>query len=187
MLAKQYSQRLPADYDMNIICQRATERGALWDDTEGLVFKAFVTQTRGQHGAVGNLYASVYLWLDVQAATDFILGERFDSVINSFGRPSIETWLPIDARKGLAKQALTLYREDLPFADTADRRALVAAEVERNQGIAQRADTVAVVTAIDVASWTLVRLTLSSAVPDSGHAGAAYEVLHLARPGLESL
>ncbi|MDB5984746.1 MAG: hypothetical protein JWQ69_5761 [Pseudomonas sp.] len=187
MLAKQYSHRLPADYDMNIIRQRVTERGPLWDETEGLAFKAFVVQTRGQYGAVGNLYASVYLWIDVQAATDFIMGERFESVINSFGRPSIETWLPIDARKGPAKQALSLYREDLPFAETADRRALMSAEVERNQGIAQRADTVAVATAIDVTSWKLVRLTLSSAAPDSGHAGVAYEVLHLAQPGLESL
>jgi hypothetical protein len=187
MLAKQYSHRLPADYNMNVIRQRAAERGPLWDDTEGLAFKAFVVQTRGQHGAVSNLYASVYLWHDVQAATDFVLGERFDSVINSFGRPSIETWLPMDARKGPAQQALNLYREELPFAETADRRALVSAEIERNQGIAQRSDTVAVVTAIDVASWTLVRLTLSSAAPDSGHAGVAYEVLHLARPGVGSL
>lgn len=74
---------------------------------------------------MGNLYASVYLWLDVRAATDFIMGER--------------------------------------------------------------EDTVAVVTVIDVAAWRLVRLTLSSAAPDSGHAGVAYQVWHLARPGLKSL
>ncbi|WP_397449025.1 DUF4865 family protein [Pseudomonas sp. NA-150] len=187
MLAKQYSHRLPADYDMNIIRQRAIARGPLWDDIQGLAFKAFVVQTKGEHGAVGNLYASVYLWHDSQAAVELIMGERFQGVIDSFGRPAIESWLPLDARAGQAKQALTLYREELPIAENADRQALLQAEVERNQMIARQEDTVAVVTAIDLATWCLIRLRVSSEKPSSVHAGVAYEVLHLARPGLDQL
>ncbi|WP_422089170.1 DUF4865 family protein [Variovorax sp.] len=52
----------------------AGRRGPIWDDTEGLVFKAFVSQERGQHGAAGHLYASVYLWLDTQAPRAFSWG-----------------------------------------------------------------------------------------------------------------
>ncbi|MGV8921457.1 MAG: DUF4865 family protein [Pseudomonas sp.] len=187
MLAKQYSHRLPADYDMNIIRQRAIARGPLWDDIQGLAFKAFVVQTKGEHGALGNLYASIYLWHDSQAAAELIMGEGFQGVIDSFGRPSIESWLPLDARVGQAKQALTLYREEVPIAENADRQVLLKAEVERNQGIARQADSVAVVTAIDLATWRLIRLQLSSEAPRSGHTGVPYEVLHLARPGLDRL
>jgi len=187
MLAKQYSHRLPTDYDMGIIRQRATDRGPLWDETEGLAFKAFVAQIRGQNGATGNLYASVYLWLDEGAATDFIMGERFQSVIDGFGRPSIETWLPLNLCVGRAKQARTLYREEISIEKGTDHRALRAAEGERNQSIARQEDSVAVMTAIDVAAWRLIRLTLSSAAPDLHHAGVAYEVLHLSRPGLDGL
>lgn len=87
MFAMQYAHRLPADYDLQIIRQRAAERGPLWDTTPGLLFKAFVLQQAGRHGATGNVYGSVYLWADPAAAVRFIASERFDSVIRSFGRP----------------------------------------------------------------------------------------------------
>lgn len=44
MFAKQYSHRLPADYDMNLIRRRAAQLGPSWDHTEGLLFKAFIAQ-----------------------------------------------------------------------------------------------------------------------------------------------
>jgi hypothetical protein len=187
MLAKQYSHRLPADYDMAVIRQRAAQRGPLWDATQGLAFKGFVAQERGRHGAVGNLYASVYLWLDTGEAASFLMGERFQSVIDSFGRPSIETWLPLDARAGRAERAQALYREELPIADGADRQALWSAEIERNSALARDADTVAAVSALDLAAWRLIRLTLSASPIDARRPGSAYEVLHLAHPGLASL
>uniref|UniRef100_UPI001ABC3A22 DUF4865 family protein n=1 Tax=Variovorax paradoxus TaxID=34073 RepID=UPI001ABC3A22 len=55
MFAMQYSHRLPAGHDMEAIRRRAAQRGPLWDDTEGLVFKAFVAQERGRHRALGHV------------------------------------------------------------------------------------------------------------------------------------
>jgi hypothetical protein len=193
MLSMQYSHRLPADYDPALIRQRAARNGPPWDDTPGLGFKAFVLRERGGHGADGHVYASVYLWLDERAATDFIVGERFQNVIEGFGRPAVETWLPLAARAAHAPSAghdgiaRTLYREDLAVAEGADRRALRADEVRRQDDLLERPDTVAVVTSLDVANWRLLRLILSSAEPDATRAGIAYEVLHLARPGLARL
>lgn len=187
MLSKQYSHRLPVDYDMDIIRRRAIARGKLWDDTKGLAFKAFVMREAGKHGAAGNLYASVYLWNDHAEAADFISGDRFQNVIRSFGRPSIELWLPLDARTGPAQRAKTLYRENIPFKDTADIAALRVAEIEHNRQLARQPDTVAVVTSIDLSAWHLVRLRLSSQDIDAGQPGDAYEVLHLARPELSRL
>ena len=107
MFAKQYSHRLPADYDMNVIRRRAAQLGPLWDHAEGLLFKAFIAQ---EHG--GNVYSSVYLWADPLQAADFLLGERFQKVLDSFGRPHIESWLPLDVQRGPAQNALSLYREE---------------------------------------------------------------------------
>jgi Domain of unknown function (DUF4865) len=187
MLAKQYSHRLPADYDMGLIRERAARRGPMWDRTKGLAFKGFVARERGQYGATGNAYSSVYLWLDASAAADFIMDERFQSVTDSFGRPRIETWLPLDARKGPATQARALYREDLDLGEAVDRAALRVAETERNGALAAQADTLAVVTALDPWAWRLVRFTLSSGLPDPSRPGTAYQVFYLARPGIASL
>ncbi|WP_248797021.1 DUF4865 family protein [Pseudomonas sp. MWU13-2105] len=185
MFAKQYSHRLPANYDMGLIRRRAAELGPLWDETQGLIFKAFIAEEGGVFGAQANLYSSVYLWSDPSAAAGFLMDERFQRVIDSFGRPDIEAWLPLDLQLGKALQARALYREALPVAPEADRVRLLATEVERNQAIVRQDDTLAVFLALDAAAWQLIRITLSSSEPDRRRAGKAYEVLYLAQPGLK--
>ena len=187
MIAMQYSHRLPADYDTRIIRERAATRGPLWDDTEGLICKAFALQERKRNGATGNLYASVYLWSDSDATVRFLMGERFQAVIDAFGRPQIETWLPLDARRGSATQALSIYREERVLSAATDRKALHAAEIELNREIAARPDTVAVWAALDLNAWRLIRFTVSSAPADPGRSGEVYDVLHLAQPGISRL
>ena len=187
MFAKQYSHRLPANYDLGLIRSRAAELGPLWDDAQGLIFKAFIAEERGVFGAQANLYSSVYLWSDPSAAAGFLMDERFQRVIDSFGRPDIEAWLPLDLQLGSAPRARALYREALPFDAEADRVQLLATEVQRNQAIVRQDDTVAVFLALDTAAWQLIRVTLSSSEPDRRRVGKAYEVLYLAQPGLEQL
>jgi hypothetical protein len=182
MFAMQYSHRLPADYDLEIIRQRVAQRGPLWDDTQGLIFKLFSLQQRNRHGAAGNVYASIYLWSDSDAAVRFLTDDRFKAVVDSFGRPQIETWLPMDARNGSASRPLSVYRDERQVDAAADHAALYAEEVERNRSIAARADTVAVWAALDLAAWRVIRFTVSSAQPDAARGGAVYEVLHAAQP-----
>lgn len=187
MFAMQYSHRLPADYDMQVIRQRVAKRGPSWNDLEGLICKAFAIQERNRNGAAGNVYASVYLWSDSDATARFLAGERFQAVTDSFGRPQIETWLPLDARRGSAPQALSIYREERVLGAATDRAALHAAEIELNREIAARPDTVAVWAALDLDAWHLVRFTVSSAPADSSRSGDVYEVMHLAQPELGRL
>ncbi|ASL45483.1 hypothetical protein bAD24_I18585 [Burkholderia sp. AD24] len=187
MLAKQYSHRLPSSYDMGIIRERAARRGPLWDATEGLGFKVFAARERGRFGATANVYASVYLWLDTDQTADFFMGDRFQNVINDFGRPDVEVWLPLDARKGPARQALALYRDEQPIGEHEDRARLRADYAADNRRIAERDDTVAVVAALDIANWRLIRLTLSAAAPVETAGRTVYEVLHVAGPGIDSL
>ncbi|WP_191485053.1 DUF4865 family protein [Pseudomonas sp. FEN] len=187
MFAKQYSHRLPALYDMGLIRRRAAELGPLWDDTPGLLLKAFIAEERGLFGAQANLYSSVYLWSDPSAAAGFLMDERFQRVIDSFGRPDIEAWLPLDLQLGRAAPARALYREVLPVDPEADHVRLLATEVERNRALVRQDDTIALFLALDTAAWRLIRITLSASAPDRRRAGKAYEVLYLAQPGIERL
>lgn len=187
MFAMQYSHRIPADYDMQVIRHRARERGPIWDIAQGLVLKAFVAQEKGHDGALGNLYASVYLWLDPAAAASFLTGDKFLSVIDSFGRPAIETWLPLDARRGPATQAKWLYREESSLLSATDTTTLHTQESARNQHLAERPETVAAWTVLDLKDWKRVRFWLSSEKNQITLETTVYEVLHLAAPGLEQL
>jgi len=182
MLFQTYRHRLPADYDMGIIRHRAATRGALWDDTPGLGFKAFAARERGRFGATDQLYASFYLWLDTRAAVDF-LTDRFSAVVDSFGRPAIESRVVLDAQTGPPGAVVSLYREDADVPDRGDLATFRQNEIALNRSLIKEERVLAVVTAIDVATWRMTRITLSAAAPDPAHAGLAYEVLHLAKPG----
>ena len=185
MFMKQYIHRLPADYDMNRIRTRAAALGPQWDKTEGLGFKAFIAQQRGANGARNNAYSSLYLWLDDEAVTDFITSDRFRAVIDGFGRPHIETWIPLDIHLGNAETARSVYREDLDV-DT-DLAELKHREIARNNILARHANTLAAITAIDLSTWRLSRFLLSAEKARTPETGSAYEVLHLAKPGLPTL
>jgi hypothetical protein len=187
MLIKQYEHRLPSDYDMDQIRQRGRTRGLLWNDADGLAFKAFALRERGKHGAHHNAYTSIYLWLRESAATQFVTGPRFESVLESFGRPPIQAWLPIDVRAEHPGEAQSIYREDVIVPDGADLGELRDAETELNAQVAGREDTVAAVVGLDVLNWRVARFTLSSAPLRAVERGVGYEIAYLASPGLAQL
>lgn len=187
MLMMQYIHRLPADYEMDRIARRAASLGPDWDETPGLGFKAFIAQRRGENGAVNNAYSSLYLWLDDEAAGDFITGERFRKVIDGFGRPAIETWLPLDIHLGSAPGARSVTREDVLIDPADDLPALKRSESERNASAVKQSGIYAAVTAIDLSNWRLSRFRLSAEAAAAPERGSAYDILHLARPGIPAL
>lgn len=183
MLVMQYRHRLPADYDMGRIRARVAARGALWDATPGLGFKAFVARERGRCEAQDNIYASFYLWLDPQAALAMLTDERFRAVTDTFGRPRVDTLLPLDVRAGAEPGAAAVLRHDeAPLDPGTDLAALRRAEAARNEAAMAEPGILARVSALDPAGWRLARLTLATdAAAESP--GRAFAILHLARPG----
>lgn len=191
MLVMQYRHRLPADYDMGRIRARVAARGALWDATPGLGFKAFVARERGRSEArergrseaQDNIYASFYLWLDPQAALAMLTDERFRAVTDTFGRPRVDTLLPLDVRAGAEPGAAAVLRHDeAPLDPGTDLAALRRAEAARNEAAMAEPGILARVSALDPAGWRLARLTLAAdAAAESP--GRAFAILHLARPG----
>jgi len=187
MFAMQYSHRLPAEQPMELIEQRASQRGAVWDKVTGLIFKAFVAQRKGRYNADGNLYSSVYLWSDLAPAIDFVSGGGIKTVIETFGRPAIEQWLPLDARKGKARTAASLYREDALVRPGTDLFTLKREAAKRDADIADSEDTLAVWFGLNPSSWTTTRFVLRAGAPRGDDTAVAYEVFHLSKPGLGEL
>ena len=91
MIIAHYAHRLPADYDIDIIPNRARSRGHLFDAIPELYFKGFLLRERGRFGAIQNEYSSLYLWRRDEGVRDFLVGGRYKSVTDSFGRARIET------------------------------------------------------------------------------------------------
>ncbi len=105
----------------------------------------------------------------------------------SFGRPQIQTWLVVDARRGPAREARFLHTEERDIGADADLASVFADEIDRNQQVAVRPDAVAAVVGVDVLNWKLIRIRLSQGEPTGNDAGVTHQILHLARPLLDTV
>ncbi|MCA7921944.1 DUF4865 family protein [Burkholderia cenocepacia] len=187
MLTAYYVHRLPADYDLDIIRNRVRERGRLWDDTPDLLFKGFLLREAGRHGATENGYASFYLWRNEQAFARFVTDGRYRVVTDSFGRAPIDTQVALDARKGGASTGRFARLETIEIPADADLDAVLAREIARNREAAAREGVVAAAVSLDPLRWRLTRALVTEHESDHGGAGTVYQVLHLARPLLDTL
>ncbi|WP_241300970.1 DUF4865 family protein [Burkholderia stabilis] len=187
MLTAYYVHRLPADYDLDIIRHRVRERGRLWDDTPELLFKGFLLREAGRYGATENAYASFYLWRNEQAFAAFVTDGRYRVVTDSFGRAPIDVRVALDARKGRASTARFVRLEEVDIPADADLDAAIAQEVARNREVAAQPDVVVAAVSVDPLRWRLTRVRVSEHEPADGGAGTVYQVLHLARPLLDTL
>ncbi|OXI29839.1 DUF4865 domain-containing protein [Burkholderia sp. AU16741] len=187
MLTAYYAHRLPADYDLDVIRQRVRERGRLWDDTPDLLFKGFLLREAGRHGATENGYASFYLWRNEQAFARFVTDGRYRAVTDGFGRAPIDTQVALDARKGRASTGRFARLETIEIPADADLDAALAREIARNRDAAARQGVVAAAVSLDPLRWRLTRALVTEHEPVDGGAGTVYQVLHLARPLLDTL
>lgn len=182
MFIKQYLYRLPVDYDMARIRDRIAARAPLWNDVPGLVFKAFATQECGHHGAGANCYASIYLWRHEEAALNFVFSERFQNVVDTFGRPDVETWMAVDARSGPSQHPAFLCREDYDVSRGSSLAAFRDAERKRNIVTAAAPQTFAAMVGLNLDQWRLARFVLASEPLPVNERGLAFEIAYLAQP-----
>ncbi|MGB8403724.1 MAG: DUF4865 family protein [Mycobacterium sp.] len=186
MLIVHYQHRLPSTFDLDEEKNRYTETASYWDTSPALFFKAFLLREKGHHGAATNVYSSLYLW-EQEAFRNFLSDGTFNYVTDRYDRPQISTALPVDARKGPSEKANFLYleRHDVPEDINIDQA--IAKEAEHNRGVAASPDTVAAITGIDPKTWRFTRIAISERRPDGTLPGVSYQILHLARPLLNTL
>jgi Domain of unknown function (DUF4865) len=190
MIAKQYTTRLPADYDMQIVRRRVADRHAAFDELDGLGVKAWlITETAA--GATANRYCSFYLWNEAEGIDRFLFGNGFAGILDSFGRPAVEHWIGMDTRVGVAASARCATREDVLVSADQDLRELREHECAwLDECVDDPRGLVVAAVAIDPLRWQLVRLAVWSVgtadiVPSP--AVTTYEALHLSRPGIDAL
>jgi hypothetical protein len=187
MIIAHYSHRLPVNCDIGQIRVRAQERGPLWAAVPELCFKAFLLREKGRHGAIANNYSSLYLWRQDEAFRDFLVSGRYKVVTDAFGRAKIQTQFALDAQRGRGCDARFATTEEFDIPLDADLTAVFAREIERNREVAARSGTVVAAVGVDTQSWKLTRILLAGHEPTGIEAGTSYEILHLARPLLETL
>jgi hypothetical protein len=187
MIVAHYAHRLPADYDISIIRNRASARGHLFDAIPELYFKAFLLRERGRYGAIQNEYSSLYLWRKDEGLRDFLVDGRTKSVTDSFGRPQIETRFALDALKGSGQVARFLYKQERVIAHDTDLTSAFADEIARNREAAKEAGMVVAAVGVDAQSWRFTAVLLSEREPTGAKGEEAYQILYLARPLLGTL
>lgn len=187
MIIAHYAHRLPASLDIGLIRARAKERGPLWDAVPELYFKGFLLREKGRYGAIANDYSSLYLWRQDEAFRDFLVSGRYQVVTDAFGRAEIQTRFALEARKGRGHDARFATKEEIEIPLDADLTAVFASEIARNREVAEQSGTVAAMVGVDTQNWKFTRIRLSEHAPNGHEAGTSYEILHLAKPLLETL
>lgn len=186
MIAMQYSFVLPADYDMDIIDRRIAERGHFMDGFPGLTFKAYLCARKQEMPSTSdNLYAPFYLWHTTEGMNEFLCGPGFFGLTQSFGWPSVRTWLVWHMEMSQEiTQARYATREMIPINPHADLAALRHAESERSAQVLPNRDLVATVTGFEPTNWSLVRFKLWRKMPDrpSNEQAQIYDVAYVS-PG----
>jgi len=179
MLFAHYEHRLPADYDLAGLRQRAAVGGPLWDGKADLWFKAFLLREPGNLGAQARAYASIYLWRDAAAFTRFVSTPAFDVVTAQFGRPSIGTALGLDVWRGPASEAKVLALDPISIGGDDAIADEVSAARDRCAALSREPDVFAVALALDPQAWRLQCVALRNSDDAPGH--RRYEVLYLSR------
>jgi hypothetical protein len=162
MIAMQYSFSLPADYDMAIIDRRIVEKGPLLDNLSNLKLKAYLTARRGDETrSQENLYAPFYLWNNEDGLSDFLCGEGFVGLAQSFGWPHVKTWFVWQAHLSSAiREATFATREIRVTAAHASLAQLRKRESEEAFYDVEKGGALASISAFEPTSWTRIRFQL---------------------------
>jgi hypothetical protein len=187
MIIAHYTNRLPENYDLGRIRALTKERARIWDARPKLYFKAFLLRETGRLGAIANSFSSLYLWRQDGVYRDWLVSGGYKIITDRFGRGEIETRFALDARKGPGHEARFVYTEDLDIPLDADLTAAFAREIERNRDMAAQSDMVAAVVGVDTRNWKFTRILLSTNETNGNANPVAYQILHLARPLLDTL
>lgn len=186
MLAMQYSFVLPSDYDMGIIENRISEKGHLLDDFPNLRMKAYLSARKGDASSE-NIYGPFYLWNSAEGMSDFICGAGFAGLTQSFGWPSVMTWVvwnaclsdTVKAAKYASRQIFSIGAYDSLDELRKRDRDEAAEDVASGRALAS-------VTAFEPVSWSRVRFQMyddkSRCKPRQGV--QHYDVGHVSAPGM---
>jgi len=86
MIAMQYTIRLASDYNIDLVRERVARRKPLFDGLEGLMHKSYL------FNPTEAIYAPFHVWQCDDAARDFLTGDLFRDLVETYGRPRVRCW-----------------------------------------------------------------------------------------------
>ncbi len=194
MLALQYAIPLDDATDMALIRRRVRERAPAFDALPGLVQKAWLCNDR--RSPLGrpapnepslNEYGTFYLWRDEREARDFLLGDLFRAVVESFGRPAVRLFPVLEfGKKDTRSPPVYAVQEEADWP-TAPLTGLAAAEQAAQRQALHQPGLHSRVVAFDPLGWKVLRFTLWNrvdAAPPLPPGARSFEVLHVSAPNL---
>ncbi len=151
----QYTVKAPSGFDLNRAGDRANQRLPLFENLEGLVLKLYLFDPNDR------LYAPVYIWRDTEAAQNFLLGDLFDGVVETFGRPRVRSWqvLAYHNVTGSAPSGRVL-REIDTIDDGTNLDTVAQRERARHDAQLGASGLLARVTALDPDRWEIARFSV---------------------------
>lgn len=195
MIAMQYSFRLPADYNMDIIDSRIRDKGPMLDDFPDLAFKAYLVARQSQPdvpsdgtGSRDNLYAPFYLWSHPRGMENFLCGPGFAALAASFGRPKVTSWIPWAATAASDIRRATFATRQCSFIGADESLDdLRQSAIRQHQNLLD-AGAIAVVCGFDPAEWGRVQFALWPDHPPArwkdDRETQTYRVGHVSYPGI---
>jgi hypothetical protein len=154
----------------------------MFDNLPGLAHKSYLFSPEDR------LYAPFYIWADHDAARDFLIGDVFQNVSDTFSRPRVRTWnvIAYDVFDPTVTPTLAVRESD---AIEPEGRLSELAKTERaaHNKLRGQSGLHSHAVALDADRWELVRFSLwrdAAAGRNNAHADAVqtYEVLHLSTP-----
>ena len=104
----------------------------------------------------------------------------------SFGRPSIRTYVAVEARRGAGTAPKFLSTKECDIPVDADLTAALASEAAWCRDVSSAQGTVAATVGVDTRSWRTVRVLVTDG-ECADHSATRYEICHLADPLLYTL
>lgn len=193
MILKQYVVTLPADYDMGVIRSRVSTKGTGFDAFPGLGVKVFLIREKGRFGAESNQYAPLYLWPSVEAIWEFVAGDGFRGILDSFGWTPIHNWWGLAFERAPAVQSLANLQSVVkrartvePGTNLTELRNREMAAARENVGTSRGPQMRAV--GLNPETWSLVQFDYWNCPQSDLPPGSlSYEILHTSAPGIDDL
>ena len=158
MLAMQYTVRVPSGFDLAKAGDHVHQRLPLFENLDGLILKLYLFDPQDK------LYAPLYVWRDVDAAQQFLIGDLFQGVVDSFGRPRVRSWQILDffhsgttGSSGMACREVDQVEEDASLAAIVNREKKLHETQISSPGLAVR------ISALDPDRWEIARFSVWNA------------------------
>jgi hypothetical protein len=182
MIAMQYSISLSNDFGTQQIRTRVQARYNLFDKMPGLAHKSYLFNN------VDRLYAPFYIWRSHDAARDFLLGDIFQNVSDTFRRPRVRMWNVFSYDVFEPGMTPTFAVREVDAVPAEQRLGAMAEEEGRaHEALRGLPGLHSHAVALDADRWELVRFSLwrdEKLAPKKSTADTVqtYDVLHLSTP-----